>query len=150
MYRALSNGLMSAGWALVNSPDIEPDAWTRFTTATDTAKASYNATYQRAVILAAEPKPDDQQQQQKQQQQQEQPSSLSRRQHRSAPGHPEAHSLHLTRHDSRLSWSRRGWTRSRAGSRRSPRSPWEVAGDRHRLARLDRMMSGVPAAVQGC
>jgi hypothetical protein len=75
MYRALSNGLMSAGWALVNSPDTEPDAWTRFTTATDTAKASYNATYQRAVILAAEPKPDDQQQQQ------EQPSSLSRRQH---------------------------------------------------------------------
>jgi hypothetical protein len=36
---------------------------------TDTAKASYNASYQRAVILAAEPKPDDQQQQQ------EQPSS---------------------------------------------------------------------------
>jgi len=70
MYRALSNGLVSAGWALVNNPDTEPDAWTRFTTATDTAKASYNATCQRAVILAAEPKPDDQQQQQ------EQPSSF--------------------------------------------------------------------------
>jgi Protein of unknown function (DUF4231) len=55
MYRTLSNSLMSAGWALVNSPDTNPDAWDQFTAATDAAKAKYNATYQTAVILAAEP-----------------------------------------------------------------------------------------------
>jgi hypothetical protein len=59
MYRALSNGLMSAGWALVNNPDADPAAWTRFIAATEAAKASYNAAYQTAVILAAEPKTDD-------------------------------------------------------------------------------------------
>lgn len=59
MYRALSNGLMTAGWALVNSPDTDPEAWARFTAATDAAKTSYNAAYQTAVILAAEPKTDD-------------------------------------------------------------------------------------------
>ena len=59
MYRALSNGLMSAGWALINSPDADPAAWTRFTAATEAAKANYNAAYQTAVILAAEPKTDD-------------------------------------------------------------------------------------------
>jgi uncharacterized protein DUF4231 len=58
MYRELSNGLMSAGWALVNSPATDPEAWARFTAATDAAKASYNAAYQTAVILAAEPKAD--------------------------------------------------------------------------------------------
>ena len=56
MYRTLSNSLMSAGWTLITSPEPGPQAWTRFTTATDTAQANYNATYQRAVILAAEPK----------------------------------------------------------------------------------------------
>jgi Protein of unknown function (DUF4231) len=56
MYRTLSNSLLSAGWALVNTPASDPGAWTRFTTATDVANARYNATYQTAVILAAEPK----------------------------------------------------------------------------------------------
>jgi hypothetical protein len=60
MYRALSNSLMSAGWTLVNSPPADPEAsWAQFATATDAAKARFNATYQTAVILAAEPKPDD-------------------------------------------------------------------------------------------
>ena len=62
MYRALSNSLMGAGWALVNSlesPATELDAWARFTAATDAAKASYNTAYQTAVILAAEPKVND-------------------------------------------------------------------------------------------
>jgi hypothetical protein len=59
MYRALSNGLMSAGWALINSSAADPAAWTRFTAATEAAKANYNAAYQTAVILAAEPKTDD-------------------------------------------------------------------------------------------
>ena len=59
MYRALSNSLISAGWALVNSPQSDPQAWARFTAATDVAQASYDATYQRAVILAAEPKTND-------------------------------------------------------------------------------------------
>jgi hypothetical protein len=61
MYRALSNGLMSAGWDLINGPDNDPAAaWTKFTAATETAKASYNAAYQTAVILAAESKADGQ------------------------------------------------------------------------------------------
>ena len=59
MYRALSNSLMSAGWALVNSPDTDKQAWTRFTAATEAAKARYNTAYQTAVILAAQPKADD-------------------------------------------------------------------------------------------
>jgi len=59
MYRALSNGLMSAGWALVNSLDTDAEAWTRFTATTEAAKARYNAAYQTAVILAAQPKADD-------------------------------------------------------------------------------------------
>lgn len=62
MYRALSNSLLSAGWALVNSPDTDTQAWSRFTAATEAAKARYNATYQTAVILAAEPKTDKQEQ----------------------------------------------------------------------------------------
>jgi len=70
MYRALSNSLMSAGWALVNSPDTEQDAWHQFTAATDAAMAKYNAAYQTAVILAAEQNAGSQQQQQQQQQQQ--------------------------------------------------------------------------------
>ena len=60
MYRTLSNSLMNAGWALVNSAPADPEAWGQFTAATDVAKARYNATYQTAVILAAEPKPGDQ------------------------------------------------------------------------------------------
>lgn len=59
MYRALSNGLMSAGWALVNSPGTDAGAWDLFTAATDAAKAGYNAACQPAVILAAQPKADD-------------------------------------------------------------------------------------------
>jgi len=59
MYRTFNNSLMSAGWALVNSPQTDPEAWARFTAATEAAKASYNATYQTAVIQAAEPKADD-------------------------------------------------------------------------------------------
>jgi hypothetical protein len=54
MDRALSNSLMSAGWALVNSPATKQDAWDQFTAATDAAITSYNAAYQTAVILAAE------------------------------------------------------------------------------------------------
>jgi hypothetical protein len=59
MYRALSNSLLSAGWALVNSPPGDAEAWTRFTTATEAARARYNTAYQTAVILAAQPKADD-------------------------------------------------------------------------------------------
>jgi len=64
MYRALSNSLMSAGWTLVNNADTDPEAWARFTAATDAAKARYNSSYQTvviqaAVIQAAEPKTDD-------------------------------------------------------------------------------------------
>jgi hypothetical protein len=58
MYRTLSNSLMSAGWALINSPPTDPKAWAHFTAATDAANARYNTTYQTAVILAAEPKSD--------------------------------------------------------------------------------------------
>jgi len=45
---------------LVNSAPADPEAWGQFTADTDVAKARYNATYQTAVILAAEPKPGDQ------------------------------------------------------------------------------------------
>ena len=45
-------------WALVNSPHGDPQAWTEFTAVTEAAKARYNATYQTAVIQAAELKPD--------------------------------------------------------------------------------------------
>lgn len=57
MYRTFSNSLMNAGWALINSPQSNEQAWNQFTTATEAAKASCNVTYTRAVILAAEPKP---------------------------------------------------------------------------------------------
>jgi hypothetical protein len=57
MYRTFSNSLMNAGWALVNSPESDQESWTQFTTATEAAKATYNATYQKAVILAVEPNP---------------------------------------------------------------------------------------------
>lgn len=57
MNRSLSNSLLNAGWALVNSPGTDAQAWSQFTAATDAAKARYNTTYQTAVILAAEPKP---------------------------------------------------------------------------------------------
>ena len=67
MDRALSNSLMSAGWALVNSPDTKQDAWDQFTTATDAAMARYNTAYQTAVILPAEHNAGSQQQQQQQQ-----------------------------------------------------------------------------------
>ncbi len=59
MYRALSSSLMSAGWALVNSPPADSKAWTRFTSATEVAKARYNAAYQTAVILATQPRAED-------------------------------------------------------------------------------------------
>ena len=58
MYRKLSNDLMSAGWALVNSPGTDAEAWTRFVAATNAAKAIYNTAYQTTVILAAQPKAD--------------------------------------------------------------------------------------------
>jgi histone H3/H4 len=57
MYRTLSNSLMSAGWALVSGPHDDPQAWTKFTAATEAAKARYNVTYQTAVIQAPELKP---------------------------------------------------------------------------------------------
>jgi uncharacterized protein DUF4231 len=57
MYRTFSNSLMNAGWALINSPESDQQAWARFTTATEAAKASCNVAYTRAVILAAEPRP---------------------------------------------------------------------------------------------
>jgi hypothetical protein len=57
MYRTFSNSLMDAGWALINSTEPDQQAWSRFTAATEAAMASYNTTYSRAVILAAEPKP---------------------------------------------------------------------------------------------
>lgn len=53
MYRKLSSDLMTAGWALVNSPGTDEGAWARFTAATEAAKGRYNAAYQTAVILAA-------------------------------------------------------------------------------------------------
>jgi hypothetical protein len=65
MYRALNNSLMNAGWALVNSsPETQQGAWDQFTAAIDAAKARYNATYQTAVILAAEQHANSQQHQQ--------------------------------------------------------------------------------------
>ena len=59
MYRKLSNDLMSAGWVLANSSGADAEAWPRFVNATNAAKATFNATYQTAVILAAQPKADD-------------------------------------------------------------------------------------------
>jgi hypothetical protein len=57
MYRTFSNSLMDAGRTLINSTEPDQQAWSQFTTATEAAIASFNTTYSRAVILAAEPKP---------------------------------------------------------------------------------------------
>jgi hypothetical protein len=56
MFRNLSNELMSAGWALVNSSASDSaKAWAKFTAATNAARSDYNTTYETAVILAAPP-----------------------------------------------------------------------------------------------
>jgi hypothetical protein len=62
MYRALSNELVNAGWAIVNSPHTDLDKpWSTFTATTNAAISKYNAEYATEVITAAEPKPGNQQ-----------------------------------------------------------------------------------------
>ena len=57
MYRTLSNELISAGWALVNSPHTDVDKpWYAFTAATNSAVSRYNAEYAAEVITATQPK----------------------------------------------------------------------------------------------
>ncbi len=61
MYRTLSNELINAGWALVNSRDTDLDKpWSAFTTATNAAISRYNVEYAAEVITAAQPKSDNQ------------------------------------------------------------------------------------------
>lgn len=51
--RRLSDELMSAGWALVNSTAADPaKAWVTFNAATDAAKSDYNTAYETAVSAA--------------------------------------------------------------------------------------------------
>ena len=57
MYRTLSNELINAGWAMVNSPHTDLDKpWSAFTAATNTAISRYDAEYATEVITAAQPK----------------------------------------------------------------------------------------------
>jgi hypothetical protein len=57
MYRTLSNELINAGWAMVNSPHADLDKpWSALTTATDAAISRYDAEYAAEVITAAQPK----------------------------------------------------------------------------------------------
>ena len=60
MYRALSNELINAGWAMVNSPHTDLDKpWAAFTSATNAAISRYNAEYATEVITAAQPRSDE-------------------------------------------------------------------------------------------
>lgn len=57
MYRTLSNELINAGWALVNSPHTDLDKpWFAFTRATNSAISRYNAEYATEVITGTQPK----------------------------------------------------------------------------------------------
>jgi len=57
MYRSLSNELINAGWAMVNSPHTDLDKpWSAFTAATSAAISRYNMEYAAEVITAAQPK----------------------------------------------------------------------------------------------
>jgi hypothetical protein len=58
MYRTLSNELINAGWAIVNSPHTDLDTpWSAFTIATNSAISKYNAEYATEVITTtAQPK----------------------------------------------------------------------------------------------
>jgi Protein of unknown function (DUF4231) len=56
MYRNLDSLLIGAAWTLINSSPKNAAAWPKFTSDTQAAIAGYDATYQRAVILAAEAK----------------------------------------------------------------------------------------------
>jgi hypothetical protein len=57
MYRTLSNQLINAGWALVNSPHTDLDKpCAAFTAATNAAISRYNLEYAAEVITAAQPK----------------------------------------------------------------------------------------------
>jgi hypothetical protein len=61
MYRTLSNELINAGWAMVNSPHTDLDKpWSAFTAATNAAISRYNVEYAAEVITAAQPKSDNQ------------------------------------------------------------------------------------------
>ena len=61
MYRTLSNELLNAGWAMVNSPHTDLDQpWSVFTAATNAAISRYNVEYAAEVITAAQPKSDNQ------------------------------------------------------------------------------------------
>jgi hypothetical protein len=61
MYRTLSNKLLNAGWAMVNSPHTDLDQpWFAFITATNAAISRYNLEYAAEVITAAQPKSDNQ------------------------------------------------------------------------------------------
>lgn len=54
MYRVLWSSLSTAAWELINSSPDDADAWARFVSATEAAKAAYEVTYNKAVIFAAE------------------------------------------------------------------------------------------------
>jgi hypothetical protein len=57
MYRTLSNELIDAGWAMINSPQTDLEKpWFAFTAATKTAISRYDAEYAAEVITAAQPK----------------------------------------------------------------------------------------------
>jgi len=58
MYRKLREGLLAAGWALVHSPDTDPQgtrrAWNDFIRSTDDTISLYNRTYEATVIQTAQ------------------------------------------------------------------------------------------------
>ena len=78
MYRMLSNELINAGWALVNSPHTDlAKPWSAFTAATNSAISRYNVEYATEVITAAQPKSGNQSDGQAEQE----PTAGARRQH---------------------------------------------------------------------
>lgn len=59
MYRTLTNELIEAGWAMVNSPHTDLNKpWSTFTTATKTAISRYNAEYATEIITVPQLKSD--------------------------------------------------------------------------------------------
>ncbi len=56
MYRSLSNELINAGWAMVNSPHTDLDKpWSAFTAATSAAISRYNISRNQTTRATAEP-----------------------------------------------------------------------------------------------
>jgi uncharacterized protein DUF4231 len=61
MYRTLSNELINAGWAFINSPQTDLNRpWSVFSSTTKSAISRYNAEYTTEVITAAQPKSESQ------------------------------------------------------------------------------------------